>query len=307
MHVIETRGLTKHYGRGKIKALENLTLQVEAGQIFSLLGPNGAGKTTLIKLLLGIVFPTSGSARLLGKDIGDHTSHAKLGYLAENHRFPDFLTANQVLYYYGRMSGVEIPLLKKRIPELLKLVNLEGWGDTKIRKFSKGMLQRMGIAQALTNDPELLFLDEPTDGIDPVGRREVRDLLKKLRDQGKTIFLNSHLLSEVERMSDKVAILKNGRLVREGSVEEFISVKQQFQLQVGTGDEETRLICMEMNIPLIAQNGHFVVSVSDDEQLNTLIDRLRAQDITIQGITPRKISLEDFFIDVIEANQEAAS
>ncbi|MCB0312685.1 MAG: ABC transporter ATP-binding protein, partial [Calditrichaeota bacterium] len=115
----------------------------------------------------------------------------------------------------------------------------------------------------------LLFLDEPTDGIDPVGRREVRDLLKKLRDQGKTIFLNSHLLSEVERMSDKVAILKNGRLVREGSVEEFISVKQQFQLQVGTGDEETRLICMEMNIPLIAQNGHFVVSVSDDEQLNT--------------------------------------
>lgn len=306
MHVIETRELTKHYSRGRIKALENLTLRVEAGQIFSLLGPNGAGKTTLIKLLLGIVFPTGGTARLLGKDIGDHTSHSKLGYLAENHRFPDFLTAHQVLYYYGKMSGVEKPLLRKRIPELLKLVNLEGWGDTKIRKFSKGMLQRMGIAQALTNDPELLFLDEPTDGIDPVGRREVRDLLKKLRDQGKTIFLNSHLLSEVERMSDKVAILKNGRLVREGSVEEFISIKQQFQLQIGTGDEETRLICMEMNIPLIAQNGHFIISVSDDAQLNTLIDRLRAQNIIIQGITPRKISLEDFFIDVIEADREAA-
>ena len=164
----------------------------------------------------------------------------------------------------------------------------------------------MGIAQALTNDPELLFLDEPTDGIDPVGRREIRDLLKALRDQGKTIFLNSHLLSEVERISDEVAILKNGKLLQKGTVEDFISVQQQFQLKVGDGGDKVQVICQEMNIPLTPQNGHFVISVEDDAQLNHLIDKLREGNATIQGIIPRKISLEDFFIDVIEENGEGA-
>lgn len=306
MNVVETQNLTKHYSRGKVRALEDLTLQVEKGKIFSLLGPNGAGKTTLIKLLLGIVFPTRGTGSLMGKSISDHSSHAKIGYLAENHRFPEFLTANQVLYYYGKMSGVEKSDLNAKIPALLKMVNLEGWGDTKIRKYSKGMMQRMGIAQALTNDPELLFLDEPTDGIDPVGRREIRDLLKALRDQGKTIFLNSHLLSEVERISDEVAILKNGKLLQKGTVEDFISVQQQFQLKVGDGGDKVQVICQEMNIPLTPQNGHFVISVEDDAQLNHLIDKLREGNATIQGIIPRKISLEDFFIDVIEENGEGA-
>ncbi len=306
MNVVETQNLTKYYSRGKIKALEDVSLAVESGKIFSLLGPNGAGKTTLIKLLLGIVFPTNGSAKLLGKDISDYTSHAQVGYLAENHRFPEFLTANQVLYYYGKMSAVEKSTLDEKIPKLLKLVNLQDWGDAKIRKYSKGMLQRMGIAQALVSDPDLLFLDEPTDGIDPVGRREIRDLLKSLRDQGKTIFLNSHLLSEVERISDEVAILKNGKLLQKGTVEDFISVQQQFQLKLGDGGEQAQLICQQMNIPLTPQNGHFLVSVEDDAQLNHLIDKLRAEKTTIQGIIPRKISLEDFFIDVIEENEEGA-
>ncbi len=304
MNVIETHGLTKHYNKGKIKALTNVSLTVPQGQIFSLLGPNGAGKTTLIKLLLTIVFPTSGSAKLLGKDISDYTSHFKLGYLAENHRFPEFLTARQVLYYYGKMSGVEKAKLDVKIPQLLELVNLGDWGDTKIRKFSKGMLQRMGIAQALTNDPELLFLDEPTDGIDPVGRREIRDLLQELRNQGKTIFLNSHLLSEVERISDSVAILKHGELIRQGTVEDFISIKKQYLLQIAEGNETLKNICKTNEIPLISQNGHFIVSVHDDAHLNHLIDRLREKEIVIQGITPRKISLEDFFIDVIEEKAE---
>jgi ABC-2 type transport system ATP-binding protein len=306
LNAVETYHLTKHYSRGKIKALEEVSLQVEKGKIFSLLGPNGAGKTTLIKLLLGIVFPTRGSAKIFDKDISDHTSHAQIGYLAENHRFPEFLTAHQVLYYYGKMGGVEKSVLKEKIPQLLKLVKLEGWGDTKIRKYSKGMLQRMGIAQALTNDPDLLFLDEPTDGIDPVGRREVRNLLKSLRDRGKTIFLNSHLLSEVERVSDEVAILKNGKLLQKGSVEDFISLKQQFQLKLGEGGENIQVICQQMNIPLAAQNGHFNISVENDAQLNHLIDKLREGNTTIQGIIPRKITLEDFFIEVIEENKEAA-
>ena len=169
------------------------------------------------------------------------------------------------------------------------------------------MLQRLGIAQALINDPKLLFLDEPTDGIDPVGRREIRDLLKTLRDQGKTIFLNSHLLSEVERISDEIAILKNGRLVRKGSVDEFISIKAQFQLQLVDEFQKAGEICRQLQIPLIPQNGHFLISVRDDTQLNHLIDALRTAEITIRGIVPRKISLEDFFIDVIEEKEDATA
>lgn len=300
MYAIETQNLTKYYSRGKIKALEDFSLQVGKGKIFSLLGPNGAGKTTLIKVLLSIVFPTRGSARILGKNISDYASHARIGYLAENHRFPEFLTANQVLYYYGKMSGIEKSVLNEKIPQLLKLVKLEKWGNTKIRKFSKGMMQRMGVAQALTNDPELLFLDEPTDGIDPVGRREIRDLLKELRGQGKTIFLNSHLLSEVERVSDEVAILKGGRLLQRGNVEDFISVKQQYTLQLGEGYETLQRLCKELNIPLLSQNGSFILSGVDDAQLNHLIDKLREEKAVIRGIIPRKITLEDFFIGIIE-------
>lgn len=300
MYAIETENLTKYFSHGKIKALEDLTLRVESGKIFSLLGPNGAGKTTLVKVLLGIVFPTRGTAKILDKNVSDYTSHTHIGYLAENHRFPEFLTANQVLYYYGKMSGVEKSVLQEKIPRLLKLVKLEKWGDTKIRKFSKGMMQRMGVAQALTNDPDLLFLDEPTDGIDPVGRREIRDLLKELRDRGKTIFLNSHLLSEVERVSDEVAILKGGRLLQKGTVEDFISVKQQYTLQLGDGYETLQRLCKELNIPLLSQNGSFILSGMDDAQLNHLIDKLREEKAVIRGIIPRKITLEDFFIDIIE-------
>ncbi|MGH1362107.1 MAG: ABC transporter ATP-binding protein [Calditrichia bacterium] len=300
MNAIETRELTKHYQRGQIKALTEVSLNVERGKVFSLLGPNGAGKTTLIKLLLGIVFPTGGNATLLGEDISNAQIHERLGYLAENHRFPDFLTANQVLYYFGKMAGVSPNNLKSRIPVLLKRVNLQDWGDTRIRKYSKGMMQRVGIAQALMNEPDLLFLDEPTDGIDPVGRREIRELLNSLRNEGKTIFLNSHLLSEVERISDEVAILKKGQLVRQGSVDELISVKQQYEVQLGGEDLALKILCKELHVPVQDIKGKTVISVEDDAQLNHIIDMLREQQLVIQGIIPRKISLEDFFIDIIE-------
>ncbi len=307
MIAIETTNLTKYYSKGRVKALEDFSIQVETGKIYGLLGPNGAGKTTLLKLLLGICFPTRGNAKIFQKDINDHRSHQKIGYLAENHRFPEFLTAQQVLFYYGQMAGVEKSILQKKIPELLKLVNLAEWGEVKIRKYSKGMMQRMGIAQSLINDPELLFLDEPTDGIDPVGRREIRDILLELREKGKTIFLNSHLLSEVERVSDEIAILKDGQLKQKGNVQDFISVKDKYQIQVDNGKNSINKICKRSNIELKEQNGIYLVSVNGNQQLNHLIDQLRQKKISITAVIPHKITLEDFFIEVVQDDKEDES
>ena len=303
MKAIETQNLSRFYQKGSIKALDGVSLATEAGTIFSLLGPNGAGKTTLIKLLLGIVFPTAGNATIFGKPISDISIHNDIGYLAENHRFPEFLTANEILYYYGKLNGLNKATLHQRMPGLFKLVNLEGWENTKIRKFSKGMLQRLGIAQALINEPKMLFLDEPTDGIDPVGRREVRDLLKKLRDQGKTIFLNSHLLSEVERISDEIAILKKGKLVRQGSLESLISRDHHYDLLVESEPSAVTPICEQLSVPVTAQNGHLSIAIKDTAQLNALIDELRSAAVKIRGIIPQKISLEDYFIEVIESKE----
>lgn len=300
LQAIETKNLTKYYSNGSVKALEDLTLQIEPGQIFGLLGPNGAGKTTLLKLLLRICFPTRGEAKIFNKNIKDYRSHVNFGYLPENHHFPDFLNAQQILYYYGRMAEVKKSILREKIPALLKLVKLEAWGKVKIRKYSKGMLQRLGIAQALINDPELLLLDEPTDGIDPVGRREIRDLLIELRNKGKTVFLNSHLLSEVERVSDNIAILKEGKLIERGNVQDFISIKDKYQLKLQNGEKQFTQICQREKIKCQEQNGAFLVSVNDHQQLNFLIDKVRQKQINIEAIIPYKITLEDFFIEVIK-------
>jgi ABC-2 type transport system ATP-binding protein len=303
VYPIETTDLTKYYSGGKVQALEGVNIQVEGAQIFSLLGPNGAGKTTLMKILLGVCLPTRGNAKILGREISNHLSHSRLGYLAENHRFPDFLSASQVLYYYGKMSGVDTITLKERIPRLLGQVKLEKWEKEKIRKFSKGMLQRLGIAQALLNDPDILFLDEPTDGIDPIGRREVRDLLLALKNEGKIIFLNSHLLSEVERVSDEVAILKNGRLIQKGRVEDFIAVKDTYEIKVPVTAEALAPLCQRLQVELRQQNGKNLIEVDDAQHLNHFIDALREKKVIIQAIIPHKITLEDFFIEVIEEKE----
>lgn len=302
--VVETFELTKYYAGGRVKALDACNLNVEAGKIFGLLGPNGAGKTTLVKMLLGIILPTGGDARILGKPISNYHVHKDIGYLSENHRFPEFLTGNQILYYYGKMSGLNKSTLNDKIPKLLKQVHLSKWGNVKIHKYSKGMVQRLGFAHALINDPKLLFLDEPTDGIDPIGRKEIRDLLVTLRDQGKTIFINSHLLSEVERISDEVAILKNGKVLQTGKVDDFLSIKQQYHFQIQNGKASFQEICESMQIPVDYQDNLYTVSLQHETQLNKLIDSTRAKDILIQSIIPRKISLEDYFIDVIEEGAE---
>ena len=303
--VVETFELTKHYAKGRVKALDKCSLRVEKGKIFGLLGPNGAGKTTLVKTLLGIIHPTSGSANILGESIHNYHVHAHVGYLAENHRFPDFLTARQILYYYGKMSGLDTSVLDAKIPELLDLVHLSKWANTKSGKFSKGMAQRLGLAHALLNDPALLFLDEPTDGIDPVGRKEIRDLLLSLKEQGKTIFINSHQLSEVERISDEIAILKNGKVLKTGRVESFTSVKRQYRFKVRDGKISFPDLCTPLKIQCHPEEEEWIVTVEDDRQLNRLIDALRKEKVTIQSIMPYKITLEDYFIDVIEEGAKA--
>jgi ABC-2 type transport system ATP-binding protein len=204
-----------------VRALQGIDLRVPRGSVFGLLGPNGAGKTTLVKILLGIAFPSGGRASVLGRTPGDVRAKARIGYLPENHRYPAHLTGAQVLHHFGRLSAIREPARSQRVDGLLRRVRMEEWGTTRSIKYSKGMMQRLGMAQAVLNEPDLLILDEPTDGVDPIGRHELRDLVLEQKERGATIFLNSHLLSEVERLCDRVAILKEGRLVRQGTLDEL--------------------------------------------------------------------------------------
>src|ERR1700704_773155 len=225
--IVEIDNLTKDYETGfwrkrKTRALDGLTLKVESGQIFGFLGANGAGKTTTLKLLMRLIYPTAGTARILNRELGDVAMHARIGYLPENPYFYDYLTAREFVNYCGELFGLDRVTRERRTEELLTRVNLEtkSW-DRQLRKFSKGMLQRVGLAQALVNDPEIVFLDEPMSGLDPVGRREVRDLMASLRTEGKTVFMCSHILSDIEVLCDNVAILKGGSVARSGSLEEL--------------------------------------------------------------------------------------
>ena len=219
---IATVALCKTYGAlrrsRRVEALRGLDLQVRAGEIFGLLGPNGAGKTTLVKILLGICLGSSGEARLLGRPVGDPEARRGVGYLPENLRLPDFLDAVGALEFLGRLSGMPAAARRTAIPAVLEQVGLADRSKSKVATFSKGMLQRLGLAQALLHRPRLVVLDEPTDGVDPIGRKEIRDVLLQMREKGTTVFLNSHLLSEVERICDRVAILDRGRLIAEGTL-----------------------------------------------------------------------------------------
>ncbi|HSD62562.1 MAG TPA: ABC transporter ATP-binding protein [Ignavibacteriaceae bacterium] len=310
MGIIETKELTKVYSSGakRVLALSDFNLSLESGTIFGLLGPNGAGKTTLIKILLGIIFPTSGQAFVLNHNLSDYEMKKKIGYLPENHRYPNYLTGGEVLKFFGRLSGLDGINLDKKIDELLELMKLSKWKKTKVKNYSKGMMQRLGLAQSLINDPELIYLDEPTDGVDPIGRKEIRDILLNLKTQSKTIFLNSHLLSEVELITDRVAILNKGKLIREGTVQELTEKKEEYRLtfeKINTGFQ----IPADYNgvsIKLI-NSYSCIVKAYDLSQLNGFIDFLRNNQILIAGIVKEKSSLEDMFISLInEAEKESA-
>jgi ABC-2 type transport system ATP-binding protein len=306
MLAISTSHLSKTYtsgfrGKRQITALQDFSLEVQSGQIFSLLGPNGAGKTTFIKILLSLTLKSGGSASLLGHEVADPAARARVGYLPENHRYPGYLTGEQILHSFGSLSGVAGPTLKSRATELLELVGMKDWRNVKAKKYSKGMLQRLGLAQAMINDPDLLFLDEPTDGVDPVGRAEIRDLLRNLKTRGKTIFLNSHLLSEVELISDRVAILDKGRLLRVGTVDELTTTGERYHIGIeGTIPPEFRTELAAKVMKASEVNNGISVDVGGIGELNELIDMLRRHRVSIVSVAKERTTLEESFLSLIK-------
>ena len=306
---VEVSDLTKIYRAGlkknRVTALKNFSLNVSSGNIFGLLGPNGAGKTTLIKILLGITFPTDGNARILGESIYNFEIKKRVGYLPENHRFPPYFTADQLLKFVAEITGYESKNINTRIDELLDLVKMHRWKKTKIKKYSKGMMQRIGLAQSLINDPDLIFLDEPTDGVDPIGRKEIRDILSELKSQGKTIFVNSHLLSEVELISDRVAILNKGELITEGTVEDITTNKELYKISF---DSSIPSDLMDNSLKEYSlrnvENNSYTVKVNDISSLNKFIDEVRKLNLNIHSIVPQRSSLEEMFITLIKESDE---
>jgi ABC-2 type transport system ATP-binding protein len=303
---IETRDLKKTFttpfSSRAVTALDGVSLSVGRGEVFGLLGPNGAGKTTTVKILLDLTRATSGSASILGTPTSDPESRRRVGYLPEGHRFPGYLTARQTMSIFGRMSGVDKETIDKRVMPLLERLRIAEWADVRVKKYSKGMVQRLGIACALVHEPEVLFLDEPTDGVDPVGRREIRDLLKEEAAKGRTIFLNSHLLSEIELMCDRTAILRKGTIAAMGRIDELTRQGSTYKIKAtGTPDNLVEALTAA-GAGIEKMNGHMVLNVRDVAHLNELIDNLRASGAMLHELTPVRSSLEDVFVDLVRAS-----
>ncbi len=299
---IEARGLRKVYKT--ITALDGIDLQVAPGELFGLLGPNGAGKTTTVKILLGLTRPTSGSASIHGISVSDPESRRRVGYLPEGHRFPGYLTARETLSIFGRMSGVDSSTLAARIPALLARVHLEKWAGVRVKKFSKGMVQRLGLAAALVHDPDVLLLDEPTDGVDPVGRREIRDLLLEEASRGRAVLVNSHLLSEIELTCGRVAILREGKIVAQGTISELTKKQEKYRMSATPIDDSLLSSFRDTGAGVERQNGHLVLSVRDTEHLNALVDRLRERGGRLTELSPVRSSLEDVFVGFFQEGQK---
>ncbi|MCS6975788.1 MAG: ABC transporter ATP-binding protein [Gemmatales bacterium] len=303
MAVIETDRLTKDYS-GKIRALQGVSIAVQPGEIYGLLGVNGAGKTTLVKILLGIVKPTQGSGHLLGQPVGSLAIRYRIGYLPEDHRFPDYHTGFSLLDFYGALLGMPRRKRRQRIGEWLDRVGLGPRMHGKIRTYSKGMKQRLGIAQALLHDPELVFLDEPTDGVDPVGRREIREILLDLKRRGKTIFLNSHLLSEVEKICDRVGILNRGHLVLQGDVNDLTRVADCFELRLARGQvfpAET-LKSRGFRVKPLGDET-WEVFLSDGQRIDEVVDSIRAAGLSLRYLAEKRLSLEEILMNLMDMQE----
>jgi ABC-2 type transport system ATP-binding protein len=302
-NVIEIQNLTKDYKTGFFKsktsrALDDLSLTVKGGQIFGFLGGNGAGKTTTIKILMGLLYPTSGSATILGRPISDASMHRTIGYCPENPYFYDYLSARELMNYFGELFGFDRGARSKRSEELLDLVGLEqaAW-DRQLRKFSKGMLQRVGLAQALINDPEIVFLDEPMSGLDPIGRREIRELIASLRAQGKTVFMSTHILSDIEALCDEVAILRHGKLAAKGNLQELLTREnehQGFEVTIANIDV-SKLLSVESQFEVTAQAGGSIIRCADETEVENIISIAHAGGGSLVSVQPVKQSLEDLF------------
>src|SRR5271169_4161732 len=300
MPAIEILGLEKTYKVGfwrkhPKRALEPLHLTVEEGEIFGFLGPNGAGKTTTLKLLMGLVFPTAGTARILGREWTDPEVKAQIGFLPEQPYFYDYLTAHELLDYYGQLSGVAAQDRKRRIPEVLARVGLTDVKGVQLRKFSKGMLQRAGIAQAILHNPKLVFFDEPMSGLDPLGRREVRDLMEQLKQEGKTVFFSTHILPDAEALCDRVAIIHQGELRGVGAVQDLTSSVQGKIEVIWHGTlipASLKALGAECHV-----TGDRVRAIINENQQDAMIDALRRERLRLIAITPVRTSLEAYFVE----------
>jgi ABC-2 type transport system ATP-binding protein len=306
--VIEIENLSKDYEVGfwkkkKVRALDDLTLSVEGGQIFGFLGGNGAGKTTTIKILMSLIFPSAGKAKILGHDISDFKMHSRIGYCPENPYFYDYLTARELMNYFGELFGFDANKRKRKTEELLTKVGLEekDW-NKQLRKFSKGMLQRVGLAQSLINEPEIVFLDEPMSGLDPIGRREVRELIAELRTKGTTVFMSTHILSDIEALCDNVAILRGGRLAATGNLDELLTETgetQMFEINVkGVSAENLKdKIAQIAGATINTKPNGANIQISEESDIDKILQITRQAGGKLVSVQPVKQSLEELFVD----------
>ncbi len=298
-YAIDLHDVRKIY-RGKIHALRDIQMQVHPGEIFGLLGPNGAGKSTLVKIMMTVVRPNRAHGTILGKSIGHKRTLARVGYLPEHHRLPSYLTGQQVLEFYAALAHVPGGVRKKRSRELLKTMGMDDWGNKKVSSYSKGMMQRIGLAQALMNDPDLIVLDEPTDGVDPVGRRDIRDVLLELREMGKTIFLNSHLLSELEMVCDRVAILVQGEVATQGTLDDLTRESQRYEIIIaGTAPSWIETKSGLRAETLDDDRCKVIIMGADPQPIQTVLDQLRQENRIILSVQPVRETLEDLFMRAI--------
>lgn len=295
---IETKQLTKTYrsrSLGLVNVVDHLDLTVEEGEIFGFLGPNGAGKTTTIKMLLGIIYPTSGEGYVLGKEIGDMDIHRVISYLPERPYYYEYMTGMELLKFYGSLFGIND---KAKFEQLLVKVNLAGDASKTISQYSKGMQQRIGLAQSLLNDPKLLFLDEPTGGLDPIAHTEIRDLILQFRDEGRTVFISSHELSEVERICDRVAIINKGVIERQGRLDDLLKGGR---VEI-IADKVSKELAETFKGPEVIVSHHadrVIIDAPETSDINAMIDAIRTAKATMVSIVPRRRRLEDLFVETV--------
>jgi ABC-2 type transport system ATP-binding protein len=301
--VIRTQGLAKDYRAGfwrrYVRVLHDLTLEVQAGEVFGFLGPNGAGKSTTLKLLTGLIHPSAGSAAVLGEPAGSVGVKARLGFLPENPSFYDYLTGAEYLEYCAALAGLSRHVRRKRAGSLLERVGLAGRGTLQLRKYSKGMLQRIGLAQALVNDPELVFLDEPMSGLDPIGRKEIRDLILELRAQGRTVFFSTHIIPDVEVACDRVGIILKGRLCSVGRVDDLLaSPLEQIEVTAsGLAPDALAAVTARCTAPPVRTADRLLVAVKGEDDLEAVLQMILRSGGRVHSVVPQRRSLEEVFLD----------
>ncbi|KAA0229065.1 MAG: putative ABC transporter ATP-binding protein YxlF [Fimbriimonadales bacterium] len=304
---IETKDLTKTYRTraGRVNVVDHLNLEVEEGEIFGFLGPNGAGKTTTIKMLLNIIYPSAGTAKVLGKEITDSSVHRELSYLPEKPYYYEHMTGLEILHFYGKLFNIKEPERSRKAKELLVKVNLDKDAGKQISQYSKGMQQRIGLAQSLLNEPKLLFLDEPTAGLDPIAHVEIRDLILQFRDEGKTVFISSHELSDVERICDRVAIINHGKIAEMGRLDKLLAggrVEITAE-KVPTAVEEK----LRRDGVIVSLHGdRLIIDAPDSLPTDGFIDAIRSAGGTILSILPRRKRLEDLFVETVKGGAQKA-